>query len=96
MTHRLCWTEAQDAQLRRLRAEGADWDDIARVLGRERAALEARAQAIAARRPPPDFTPPPDDPRREPLAAGHPRSWGTLVKDTLLEGADYPLPCFSR
>lgn len=96
MTHRLPWTAAQDAQLRRLRAEGSDWGDIARVLGRERAEVEARGAAISARRPPPDFIPPPDNPDREPLSAGHPRSWGALVKGTLLDGDDYPLPCFSR
>ncbi len=96
MTHRLPWTAAQDAQLRRLRAEGAEWDDITRALGRERAVIEARARAIAARRPPPGFIAPSDDPLREPLSAGHPRSWGALVAGTLLDGADYPLPCFSR
>lgn len=96
MTHSLPWTAAQDTQLRRLRAEGADWGDIARALGRKPAEVEARGVAIAARRPPPDFIPPPDDPGREPLSAGHPRSWDILVKGTLLEGDDYPLPCFSR
>jgi hypothetical protein len=96
VTHRLSWTAAQDAQLRRLRAEGAEWDDIARALGRDRAVVEARARMIRARRPPPDFIAPSDDPRREPLSAGHLRSWAALVKDTLLDGTDYPLPCFSR
>jgi hypothetical protein len=96
MSHRLPWTAAQDAQLRRLRMEGADWDDIAHTLGRDRADVNARACAIGAGRPPPDFSPSSDDPAREPLSAGHPRSWGALVKGTLLDGCAYPLPCFSR
>ncbi|MBV8613622.1 MAG: AsnC family protein [Acetobacteraceae bacterium] len=96
MTHRPPWTAAQDAQLRRLRAEGADWGDIARALRRTPAEVAARGAAIAARQPPSDFAFPPDDPWREPLSAGHPRSWDPLVRGTLLDGDDYPLPCFSR
>jgi len=96
MMHRPPWTAAQDAQLRRLRAEGADWADIARALRRTSAEVAARGAAIVARPPPPDFTSLPDDPWREPLSAGHPRSWNALVRGTLLDGADYPLPCFSR
>ena len=49
MTHRLPWTAAQDAQLRRLRAEGANWGNIARTLRRTPAEVAARAAAIAAR-----------------------------------------------
>ncbi len=90
------WTDAEDGRLRRLRAEGGTWADIARALGRAPQAVMARALAIGARRPPSDFSPPADDPEREPLAAGHPRSWGALIADTLLEGIDYPLPIFSR
>jgi hypothetical protein len=90
------WTDAQDAQLRRLRAEGAAWDDIGRVLGRDRDAVTARAHAIGARPPPPDFASPIDDPGREPLPAGHPRSWGAMLAGTLLDGCDYPLRFFFR
>ncbi|HJS86106.1 MAG TPA: AsnC family protein [Acetobacteraceae bacterium] len=96
MTECLPWTAAQDAQLRRLRAEGAEWSEIARALGRAGAEVAARAAVIGARPPPPDFVLPPDDLEREPLAAGHPRSWDILLKGTLLDGDDYPLPCFSR
>jgi len=86
------WTEALDAQIRRLRAENATWDEIARLLGRSQDLIEARARAISARCAPPDFVRPHDDPGREPLPAGHPRSWGPLTAGTLLEGVDYPLP----
>ena len=90
------WTDPLDAQIRRLRAENATWGDIARVLGRNPSAIKARASAINARHPPPDFVPPRDDPGREPLPAGHPRTWGSLTAGTLLDGVDYPLPFFFR
>lgn len=92
----LAWTDAQDAQLRRLRAEGAAWDDIARTLGRGPESVMRRARAIGARPPPPDFVPPEDDPEREALPSGHPRSWDAMTAGTLLEGCDYPLPFFSH
>lgn len=90
------WSEALDAQLRRLWAEGVPWDDIARALGRERRSVVIRAIVIGARPPPPDFSPVSHDPEREPLPAGHPRTWGALVAGTLLAGTDYPLPFFFR
>lgn len=92
----LPWSEAMDTQLRRLWAEGTPWDEIARILGRDRHAVVIRVLTIGARPPPPDFTPSVDDPWREPLPAGHPRSWGALVAGTLLEGTEYPLPFFFR
>jgi hypothetical protein len=88
------WTNAQDTQIRRLRAEGATWDAIAAVLGMTRWATIDRGRRIGARLPPPDFVPPPDDPCREPLAAGHPRSWNAINAGTVLEGTPYPLPVF--
>lgn len=90
------WTDAMDAQLRRLWAEGTHWDDIARALGRTRDDVIARILVIGARPPPPDFAQPSDDPWREPLPAGHPRTWGPLIAGTLLEGTEYPLPFFFR
>ncbi len=89
-------TDALDAQLRRMWAEGVVWGDIARTLGRDRDDVVTRALVIGARPPPPDFTPIPDDPWREALPAGHPRTWGALIAGTLLDGADYPLPFFFR
>lgn len=88
------WTPAQDARLRRLRIEGATWDTIAAEFARTRWMVIERGRRIGTRRPPPGFVPPPDDPCREPLPAGHPRSWGAITAGTLLEGEAYPLPVF--
>lgn len=96
MPKKLVWTNAQDTQLRRLRAEGATWDGIAAVLGMTRWAVMDRGRRIGARRPPPDFIAAPEDAAREPLPAGHPRSWGPLIEGSVLEGTPYPLPVFSR
>ncbi len=96
MSQHFVWTEAQDSQIKRLRAEGATWDRIAEVIGRPAAAVRERGRRIHANRPPPDFTPPPDDPGREPLPAGHERSWGAITRGTVLEGVPYPLPVFRR
>lgn len=90
------WTNAQDTQIRRLRAEGATWDEIAALLGLTPAVTRERGRRIGARRPPPDFVPPPDDPLREPLPAGHPRSWDEMTAGTVLQGTRYPLPVFPR
>jgi hypothetical protein len=90
------WTAAQDAQIRRLRAEGATWDGISQVIGRSAAAVRERGRRIGAIRPPPDFVPLPEDPQREPLPAGHERSWGAITRGTVLDGCPYPLPVFRR
>ena len=90
------WTEATDAQLRRLRTEGAGWDDIARTLGRDLDDVAARARTLGAKPPPVDGAICPDDPTREPLPPGHPRTWAPLIAGTLLEGTEYPLPFFFR
>lgn len=92
----LPWTVALDTRLRRLRAEGAGCDEIARALGRTLDDVAARANALGAAAPPVDGTPCADDPAREPLPAGHPRTWRPLVAGTLLEGGEYPLPFFFR
>ena len=88
------WTAAEDAQLRRLRIEGVAWDTIAATFRMTRWTVIERGRRIGTRRPPPDFKPPPEDPAREPLPAGHPRSWGAITAGTLLEGTPYPLPVF--
>jgi hypothetical protein len=87
------WTNAQDTQIRRLRAEGATWDTIAAVLGMTRWATIERGRRIGARLPPPDFVPF-EDPLREPLPAGHPRSWNAINVGTVLQDTPYPLPVF--
>lgn len=88
------WTPAEDAQLRRLRVEGASWEVIAKSLKLTRWTVIERGRRIGARRPPLDFQPPPEDPAREPLPAGHPRTWGAITAGTVLEGMPYPLPVF--
>ncbi len=90
------WTEAQDTQIKRLRAEGASWEVIGTTLGMSRFAVMDRGRIIGAQRPPLEFTPPPEDPGREPLPPGHPRSWGAITQGSVLEGEPYPLPVFDR
>jgi hypothetical protein len=96
MPKRLTWTDAQDTQLKRLRAEGGSWDAIAAALGLTCWAVMQRGRRIGARLPPPDFVAPPEDPMREPLPAGDPRTWGAITDGTVLEGTVYPLPIFPR
>jgi hypothetical protein len=96
MPKKFIWTAAQDSQIRRLRMEGAAWDTIAAVLGLNRWAVIERGRRIRARPAPREFVPPLEDPARDPLPAGHPRSWGVLTAGTVLENTPYPLPVFSR
>lgn len=88
---RLNWTEARDLWLRRMRAEGRAWAEIAAELGvtpdiaRERgrrigAPAPAAGSARAAR----------EDPSRPPLPAGHPRAWALLTEGTVLAGTFWP------
>ena len=83
-------------RLRRLRAEGVSWDSIAAASGLARWTVIERGRRIGARPPPREFVPPPEDPARDPLPAGHPRTWGVLIAGTVLEGVPYPLPVFPR
>ena len=96
MPRKFSWTEAQDAQIRRLRIEGATWDTIAAMLGLARWTVIERGRRIGARRPPHEFVAPPEDLARDPLPAGHPRSWGVLTAGTVLQDVPYPLPIFPR
>lgn len=96
MTQHFTWSDAQDVQIRRLRAEGASWDSIAGVIARTPSAVRECGRRIGAMRPPPDYVPPPEDPMREPLPAGDERSWGAITLGTVLEGKPYPLPVFRR
>jgi hypothetical protein len=96
MPTKLIWTNAQDSQIKRLRLEGASWDTIAAILGIARWTVIDRGRRIGAQRPPLNFKPPPEDPGRDPLPAGHPRSWGVITTGSVLEGVPYPLPIFLR
>jgi hypothetical protein len=92
MPRRIVWTDAQDTQIRRLRAEGASWDTIAATLGFTRWTVIERGHRIGASRPPPEHRPPPEDPARDPLPPGHPRSWAAITAGTVLQGVPYAVP----
>jgi hypothetical protein len=96
MPSKIIWTDAQDSQIRRLRMEGASWDTIATILNLTRWTVIDRGRRIGAQRPPRDFIPPPEDPGRDPLPAGHPRSWGVITAGSVLEDEVYPMPIFIR
>lgn len=91
MPIKLRWTDAADTHIRRLRAEGASWDAIAAAIGTSRWSAIERGRRIGARAPI-RVAPPPPDPGREPLAAGHPITWGAITDGTLLEATLYPWP----
>jgi hypothetical protein len=90
------WTSAQDTRIKRLRAEGATWDEIAVDLGLTRWLVIERDRRVGARLPPPDFIASPDHPDRDPLPAGHARTWGAMNANTVLVKEPYPLPMFRR
>ena len=91
----LIWTEARDLQLKRMRAEGATWNQIAAALGLSRFAVIERGRRLGARKPPPDHTSALADQEREALPAGHAVTWGSITAGTVLEGAAYPYPVFA-
>ena len=93
MPQKLYWSEATDTVLRRARAEGHTWADIATLLGVSRWTAIERGRRIGARRPPPEFVPKPDL-HRLPLPAGHPLSWNLLTEQTCLRGVRYPHPVY--
>ncbi|MGC9270166.1 AsnC family protein [Acidiphilium sp.] len=93
MAKRRDWTDAADNTIRRMRADGATWAAIGDVLGLSRNTIIERGRRIQALGGPVPPRKPvrraEDDPNREPLAAGHPISWGILTKGTVLEGVAY-------
>jgi hypothetical protein len=86
------WTEGQDAQIRRLRTEGASWDVIALLLGLTRSIIIERARHLNVVRPPANAAPSMDESDRAPLPAGHPDSWGAINRGTLLENMPFTTP----
>jgi hypothetical protein len=96
MSTRFHWTDSQDTQIKRLRAEGATWESIAAVLSLTRWTVRERGRRIGARQPPREMTQRWEDAARDPLPAGHPRTWGVLTAGTVLENMPYPLPVFPR
>jgi hypothetical protein len=93
---KLVWTDARDSRLLRLRQEGVSWDGIAGTLSVSRCAVIERGRRIGARLPPAERMIRPEDPAREPLPAGHPRSWDVLTAGSILAGTPYPLPVYER
>jgi hypothetical protein len=96
MPQKRFWTSAQDTRIRRLRAEGATWEAIAEDLGLTRWVVIERGRRIHARLPPPEFVVVLDEPGRDPLPAGHVRTWGAMNAGTTLAQEPYPLPIFRR
>ena len=90
------WTEAQDIQIKRMRAEGHLWDEIGAVLGMTRWTVLERGRRIGARPPPADFVPPSIDLTRDPLPAGDPLTWGAITKGTVMDGLPYRRPSRPR
>ena len=87
---RLEWTEARDGCLRRLRAEGRGWPDIAAELGVTPEMARERGRRIGVRFPAAPPRASVEDPARRPLPAGHPRAWGLLTEGTVLAGTAWP------
>jgi hypothetical protein len=87
----LVWTEAADCRLKRLRAAGATWAEIAADLRLNRSTVIARGMRIGARAPLAGCHGGNEwiDPFRPPLPPGHAMTWGSLVAGTLLEGAAF-------
>jgi hypothetical protein len=92
MPKKIVWTEVQDTKIKRMRAESASWDNIAIAVGVTRWTAIERGRRLGARLPPPDFEPPQEDPERPALPPGHPETWGSITRGTMLEGMPYPIP----
>ncbi len=94
----LQWSAQADALLLQLRAAGVPWPDVGRQLGVGRNAAIERGRRLGLepgqklRAPPP--APPSERADRPPLPAGHPMSWHTINRDTVLEGISYPFPVY--
>jgi hypothetical protein len=96
MPRKTVWTDGQDAQIRRLRTEGAPWDVVALALGLARWTVIERARAIGAERPPAHAVTIQDDPDRQPLPAGHAETWNAINRGTGLEGVPFQTPSTLR
>ena len=92
MPRKTVWTDGQDAQIRRLRTEGAAWDIIALALGLARWTVIERARVIGAERPPAHAAAILDESDRQPLPAGHAETWGAINRGTGLETAPFRAP----
>jgi hypothetical protein len=85
------WSPPRDAQLRRLRQEGATWSEIALALAVSPDIARERGRRIGAQRPPRSaVVRPAEEADRAPLPPGHPRTWAILTAGTLLAGEAWP------
>ena len=84
------WTPPRDAQMRRLRLEGASWAEIGLSLGVTAEMARERGRRIGAPRRPATAAPPREDQSRPPLPPGHPRAWRLLTEGTQLAGSPWP------
>jgi hypothetical protein len=89
---KIVWTDGQDAQIRRLRTEGAVWDAIAQVLGLARCTVIERARALGCEQPPAHAAIALHDVDRAALPSGHAESWETINRGTSLEGVRFKTP----
>ncbi len=92
MPRKTVWTEGQDAQIRRLRTEGAPWEVIALALGLARWTIIERARDIGIERPPAHAAAAMDESDRQPLPAGHTESWGAINRGTGLQDVPFRTP----
>lgn len=91
MPNALCWTRMADETICGMRAAGATWAEIARVLSLSRNTviergrrLRAEVRATVAAVVVPDEGL--DDPHRGPLCAGHRLTWGLLSDEPYPKG----------
>jgi hypothetical protein len=96
MPRKTVWTAGQDAQIRRLRTEGAPWDVIAFALGLSRWTIIERGRVLGVGRPPAHAPAKMDESDREPLPAGHPNSWGAINRGTALQDTPFRMPAAIR
>ncbi len=89
MARKIVWTEGQDAQIRRLRTEGATWDVVAHILDLARCTVIERARLLGVEHPPAHAAADFDDADRAPMSSGHAESWGAINRGTSLEGVPF-------
>jgi hypothetical protein len=85
------WTDAEDETIRTMRGAGAAWSAIAAAVGVSIPTAIDRAAVLGVRDLPSAYAnraaqhraaeADPADPAREPLPAGHARTWGAIAGD---------------
>jgi hypothetical protein len=89
MAGKIIWTGGQDAQIRRLRTEGASCDVIALLLGVTRAAVAERACDLGVDQKPVIDLAQSDRPA---LPAGHQETWDPINRGTALQDVPFRAP----